>query len=320
MQLKQLKIGNITLRNNLILAPMAGVTDFIFRNIVWEFGIGLTVSEMVSAKSIVYGNKNTMRLLENNQSPWAVQFFGHEPDILAEAIKRLDENGVLFDIVDINMGCPMPKIVNNSDGASLARNPVLAGKMIESAVKASSKPVTIKIRLGFTSDTINALEMALIAQESGASLVAIHGRTRDQYYAGEANWDEIISVKNILKIPVIGNGDIFTPECAKKRLEESNCDGIMLARGVMGNPWLVSRTIKYLETGIISPPPNTEEIINLAIRHLRMVEAHPFARIEEMRKHVSWYTKGLKGSAEVRRKINTAKTCDEMEDILNSLT
>jgi len=313
----KLKIGTVTIRNNLIMAPMAGVTDFLFRNIVWEHGIGLTVSEMVSAKSIVYGNKNTMRLLENNQSPWSIQFFGHEPDILSEAIKRLDE--IPFDIVDINMGCPMPKIVNNGDGASLMKNPILAGKMIDSAVKASPRPVAVKIRLGFSSDTVNAVEMALIAQESGASMVAIHGRTRDQYYAGEANWDVISSVKKAVKIPIIGNGDIFTPECAKKRLEESNCDGLMLARGVMGNPWLVSRTLKYLETGIVPPPPSIEEIISLAIRHLRMVEAHPFARIEEMRKHLSWYTKGLKGSAEVRCLINTAKTCDEMENILKEL-
>ena len=288
---------------------MAGVTDKIFRKIVFEHGAGLTVSEMVSAKSIVYENKNTFKLLANDENvrPWAVQFFSHEPEFLSEAIKRL---GVFpFDIVDINMGCPMPKIVNNGEGAALMKDPPLAGRLIEAAVKASPRPVTVKIRKGFTPSTANAIEMARVAQESGAMWVAVHGRTRDQFYTGEADWDAIAAVKDAVKIPVIGNGDIFAPEIAAERLKI--CDAIMIARGALGNPWLFSRTRKLLETGILPPPPTRDEIIETALRHL-----HETENIIEMRKHLCWYTKGLPGSAETRRQINTAKSANEMEEIL----
>ena len=312
------------IKNNLIMAPMAGVTDQFFREIVWQHGAGLTVSEMVSAKSIVYGNKNTIRLMENpaHIRPWAIQFFGHEPEIMAEAIKRIDDHfpTISYDIVDINMGCPMPKIVKNGEGAALMQNPLLAGKIIESAVKASARPVTVKIRKGFTGATANAVEMAKIAQESGASWVAVHGRTRDQYYSGEADWDAIRAVKQAVKIPVVGNGDIFTPEVAVKRLEESGCDGLMIARGAMGNPWLFSRILGYIKTEQVPPPPSQEEIIKTAIAHLHAVAAHPTARTEEMRKHISWYTKGMYGSAEIRRRVNKAGTVGEMEELLAGLT
>jgi nifR3 family TIM-barrel protein len=288
---------------------MAGVTDEIFRKIAFEHGAGLTVSEMVSAKSIVYGNKNTFKLMANDKDvrPWAVQFFSHEPEILSEAIKRLGD--FPFDIVDINMGCPMPKIVKNGEGAALMRDPALAGRLIDAAVKASSRPVTVKIRKGFTPSTVNCVEMAHVAQESGAMWVAVHGRTRDQFYAGNADWDAIAAVKDAVKIPVIGNGDIFTPEVAAARLK--CCDAIMLARGAMGNPWLFSRTQTLLETGTLPPPPTRDEIIETALRHLRGAE-----NIIEMRKHICWYTKGLPGSAEIRRKINNAKSVGEMEEIL----
>jgi len=308
------------------MAPMAGVTDSFFRALVWEYGAEFTVSEMVSAKSIVYANKNTFRLMENNNiRPWAVQFFGHEPEILAEAIKRLE--GFPFDIADINMGCPMPKIVKNGEGAALMANPSLAGKMIEAAVKASDRPVTVKIRKGFAG-TANCVEIARIAQESGASAVAVHGRTREQYYSGAADWGAISAVKAALKIPVIGNGDIFTPEDAVSRLKESGCDGVMIARGALGNPWIFRRTQAFMETGVLPPPPAFAEIIETAVRHLHMVATSAenasghgghAPRIFEMRKHLGWYTKGMPGSAEVRRRLNNAQSAEEMEEILREI-
>jgi len=311
------------------MAPMAGVTDRAFRALVHKHGAGLTFSEMVSAKSIVYRNKNTARLLENDIDvrPWAVQFFGHEPEILYEAIQMLED--CPYDIVNINMGCPMPKIVKNGEGAALMLNPPLAGRMIEAAVKASARPVTVKIRIGFTPSSKNAIEMAKMAEASGAAHITVHGRTRDQYYTGEANWAEIAAVKKAVKIPIIGNGDIFTPEIAIRRLKESGCDGIMIARGAMGNPWIFSRTLHYLKTGVRLPEPGNSEIIETAIAHLYAVTEEKARQAEEegkknftvveMRKHLSWYTKGMPGSAELRRKINAAQSADEMESLLRSL-
>ena len=301
---------------------MAGVTDCIFRAITARAGAGLTFSEMVSAKSLVYGNKNTRRLLENDPAvrPWAVQFFGHEPEVLAAAIRILDAQGPFpYDIVNINMGCPMPKIVNNGDGAALMKDPLLAGKMVEAAVGASPRPVTVKIRLGFTPDTKNAVAVARAAQESGAAAVIVHGRTRDQYYSGEADWEGIAAVYAALQVPVIGHGDLFTPEDALRRLGEGCCSGIMVARGAMGNPWLISRTAAALDTGFLPPPPTAQEIITAATRHLHTAAARGGEtnhNLLEMRKHLSWHTKGMRGSAEIRHKINSAKTAAEMEALL----
>ena len=307
-----------TLKNHIYMAPMAGVTDRAFRALVHEHGAGLTFSEMVSAKSIVYRNKNTAILLDNapHVRPWAVQFFGHEPEILAEAIKMLEN--CPFDIVNINMGCPMPKIVKNGEGAALMNNPALAGRMVEAAVMASSRPVTVKIRKGFSNTSLNAVEIAKTAEAAGAASITVHGRTRCQYYTGEADWDAIAEVKRAVKIPVIGNGDIFSAEIAIKRLKESGCDGIMIARGAMGNPWIFSRTVACLETGTMPPEPTQEEVIQTAIKHLYAVAADKPV-IVEMRKHLSWYTKGMHGSAELRSKINQAKTAQEMEALLVSL-
>lgn len=310
-----MNFGKVFIRNRLIMAPMAGVTDRFFREIVWAHGAGLTVSEMVSAKSLVYQNKKTLSLLDNapHIRPWSVQFFGSEPEIIAEAIKRLE---VDFDIVDINMGCPMPKIVNNGEGAALMKNPERIGQIIRAAVKASPRPVTIKIRKGFTPATINCVDVAKIAEDAGASAIAVHGRTRDQYYTGVADWDAIMRVKSAVKIPVLGNGDIFTPEEAIKRLQI--VDGILIARGAMGNPWLFSRTCKGLETGVVPPKPTDDEIIIAAMQHLNMVAAAN-GWLPEMRKHLQWYTKGMKGSSEARRRLNTAESPAEMQEILNNL-
>ena len=295
------------LKNHIFMAPMAGVTDSVFRSIVHAHGAGLTFSEMISAKAITYKNKNTFRLLENSVHPWAVQFFASEPNVLSEAIKILDN--VSFDIVDINMGCPMPKIVNNGEGAALINNPILAGKLIEVAVKASKRPVTCKTRIGFTNENININEMVKIAYESGASMMIIHGRTREQYYTGLANWDIILEAKAKSKIPIIGNGDITKPEIAKERLK--GVDGIMIARGAMGNPWIFSRTIELINTGILPPEPSHNDIINTALYHLDNAK-----NIIEMRKHLAWYTKGMPNSALLRNAINKAITYEQMRDII----
>ena len=311
-----MQAGGLSLRNGIFMAPMAGVTDRHFRTLAWEHGCGLTFSEMVSAKSIAYGNQKTWTLLANSPHvrPWAVQFFGSEPAILCEAIQKLE--GHPFDIVDINMGCPMPKIVKNGEGAALMQNPGLAAEMVAAARRASGRPVTVKIRLGFTRGSLNAVQVAKAAENSGAAWVTVHGRTRDQYYAGRADWGEIAKVKAALKIPVIGNGDIFTPEDAAARLAE--CDGVMVARGALGNPWLFSRTLAYMETGALPPEPQKEEIIATAARHLREVVADGGSPMQ-MRKHLAWYTKGFRGSAAARREINAAGGIEEMEAILAGL-
>ena len=310
----KLKIGNVTLENNLILAPMAGVTDLPFRILCKEQGCGMVVTEMVSAKAILYKNRNTKALLEveERERPVSVQLFGSDPEIMAD-IAKLIEPGP-FDIIDVNMGCPVPKIVNNGEGSAMMKNPKLAEAVLGAMVKAVKKPVTVKFRKGFTDSDVNAVEFARMAESCGVAAVAVHGRTREQYYSGKADWDIIRQVKAAVKIPVIGNGDIFTPEDAGRMMEETGCDGIMVARGAKGNPWLFRRINHYLDTGELLPPPTKEELKATIIRHGKLQTGYKGEEIamREMRKHVAWYTAGYPNSSSLRNDINKVSTMEEL--------
>lgn len=312
-----LKIGNIELKNNLLLAPMAGVTDMPYRKICKEHGCALVCTEMVSAKAVLYGNKNTTQLreIDDEEKPAAIQLFGSDPEILAEIAARIsDEN---FDIIDLNMGCPVPKIVNNGEGSALMKQPKLVEEILTKLVKATNKPVTVKFRKGFDDNQINAVEIAKIAEASGVSAVTVHGRTRAQYYSGKADWNIIKQVKENVKIPVIGNGDIFTPEDAKNLLDYTGCDGIMIARGAQGNPWIFSRTLEYLETGIIPTEPTKTDIYETLVRHAKMLVEYKgeYIGVREMRKHASWYTKGLYNMAKFRKEINETETLHQLIEL-----
>lgn len=315
---RSLQIGNVKVNGILALGPMAGVTDLPFRCLCKEQGASLIYTEMVSAKGIHYNNKNTKSLLETAESerPVALQLFGENAEIMSEVAKRIEE--LPFDILDINMGCPVPKVVNNGEGSALMKDPVKAGRIIEAIAKAIKKPVTVKIRKGFGKDDANAPEMAKIAEASGAAAIAVHGRTREQYYSGKADWDIIRQVKEAVRIPVIGNGDIFTPEDAKRMLAETGCDGLMLARGVQGDPWLFSRVNHYLETGELLPKPPMAELIETILRHakLQLEFKGEYLGMREMRKHVAWYTTGYPHSAKLRVKVNAVETMAELKALL----
>ena len=319
--IKTLKIGDVTLENNLILAPMAGVTDLPFRMLCKEQGAGLICMEMVSAKAILYQNKNTEELLAINPSehPISLQLFGSDPDIISEIAKRIEERP--FDILDINMGCPVPKIVNNGDGSALMKNPVLAGEIIEKTVKAIQKPVTVKIRKGFDDAHVNAVEMAHIAQESGAAAVAVHGRTREQFYMGKADWDIIRQVKDAVSIPVIGNGDIRTAEDVIAMSSQTGCDGFMIARGAEGNPWIFSQILHYFKTGEKLPGPGFEEVTKMLLRHAKMqLELKgEHTGIREIRKHAAWYTAGYPNSARLRGRINEVENLTQLEELFREV-
>ena len=316
----KLKIGNVTLENNVILAPMAGVTDLPYRVLCREQGCGLVCMEMVSAKAILYKNKNTKDLLkvDDRERPVSLQLFGSDPKILSEIAAGLEDGP--YDIFDINMGCPVPKIVKNGEGSALMKNPALVEQILSAMVKAVKKPVTVKIRKGFDDASVNAVEIAKIAESCGVSAVAVHGRTREQYYSGKADWDVIRQVKEAVKIPVIGNGDVFSPEDAKRMVDETGCDGIMVARGAKGNPWIFREITEYLDTGVIPDRPSVEEVKEMILRHGRMMIEFKgeMAGMREMRKHVAWYTAGYPNSASLRNDINTVETLEELVALIGS--
>lgn len=315
----KLRIGNTVLENNVILAPMAGVTDLPFRVLCREQGAGCVVTEMVSAKAVLYNNKNTRELLQIDpaERPAAVQLFGSEPDIMAEIAARLEEGP--YDYIDVNMGCPVPKIVNNGEGSALMKNPERAKEVLTAMVKAVKKPVTVKFRKGFNDLSVNAVEFAKMAESCGVAAVADHGRTREQYYSGKADWDIIRQVKEAVRIPVIGNGDIFTPEDAGRMLKETGCDGIMVARGAKGNPWLFGRINHYLDTGEVLPGPSMAEIKAMILRHGRMLVQFKGEGVamREMRGHMAWYTKGMPHSATLRNEINQVETLEGFVELLD---
>lgn len=313
-----MKIGNVELKNAIALAPMAGVTDLPFRLLCKEQGCGLMYTEMVSAKALLYKNRNTKPLLETRpeEEPVAVQLFGSDPEIMSEMALQLEEGP--YAIIDVNMGCPVPKIVNNGEGSALMKDPKLAEQILTAMVKKLHKPVTVKFRKGFNDSNINAVEFAKMAESCGVAAVAVHGRTREQYYSGKADWDIIRQVKEAVSIPVIGNGDVDSAEKAKQLLDETGCDGVMVGRGARGNPWIFREIRDYLATGELPPRPSKEEVRDMMLRHTRMEIEYKgeYTGIREMRKHISWYTAGYPNSAKLRGCINEVESYQKLEEML----
>ena len=319
--MRQLTIGNVSLANPVILAPMAGVSDLPFRLLCHEQGAGMVCSEMISAKAILYHNKNTEELMQihPDEGPVSLQLFGSDPDIVSEMAKRIEERP--FAVMDLNMGCPVPKVVNNGEGSALMKNPLLAGKIIEKTAKAIQKPLTVKIRKGFDDAHVNAVEMAKIAQESGAAAVAVHGRTREQYYSGTADWDIIAQVKQAVKIPVIGNGDVVDAASALRLFEQTGCDGYMIARGAEGNPWIFRQILHYFDTGEHLARPDFSEVTEMLLRHAKMqIDCKgDYTGIREIRKHAAWYTAGYRNSSKLRGRINEVENYEQLEALFREV-
>ncbi|MCI8320284.1 MAG: tRNA dihydrouridine synthase DusB [Dorea sp.] len=313
-----MNIGNVELENPYILAPMAGVTDLPFRMLCKEQGAGLLCMEMISAKALQYKNKNTKALLSIHpqEHPVSLQLFGADADIISRMAQEIEE--LPFQVLDINMGCPVPKVVKNGEGSALMKRPRLVYEIVSKTVKAVKKPVTVKIRKGFDDEHINAVDIAKIIEDAGAAAVTVHGRTREQYYSGNADWDIIRQVKEAVSIPVIGNGDVTSGESAVRMRRETGCDGVMIGRGAQGNPWIFSELLSYEKTGEMPKRPDASEIRNMMLRHARLqIEFKgDYLGIREMRKHVAWYTKGLKGSAKLRDEINKTESYEELERLL----
>ena len=308
-------IGNVKIDNNLVLAPMAGVTDKAYRKICHDMGAGLTVMEMISAKAVTFRNRKTFDMMgiEDDEHPVSLQIFGHEPDVMAEAVKMIEAP---YDILDVNMGCPVPKVVNNGEGSALMKDPLLAGKIVKALVAATDRPVTVKIRLGFDDDHRNASEMAKVLEDAGASMIAVHGRTRQQMYYGKADWEGIRQVKESVKIPVFGNGDIRSGEDVKKMYDETGVDGYLIARAARGNPWIFKEILEFF-SGTEVEKPGEKEIVDMILYHARrLVEEKGEGAIREMRKHVGWYTAGIRNSSYIRRSMNEVVTYEELEELL----
>ncbi|GKX68740.1 tRNA dihydrouridine synthase DusB [Inconstantimicrobium mannanitabidum] len=314
-----MKIANLEFENNVFLAPMAGVTDISFRGLCKEMGCGLVYTEMVSAKALYYESQNTKELMRvaDEEKPVAIQMFGNDPKIMAYVTEKYFNENDNFCIVDINMGCPAPKIVKNGEGSALMKSPWLAYDIVSAVKKVSNKPVTVKFRKGFTADTVNAVEFAKIMEDAGADVIAVHGRTREQMYEGKADWDIIGEVKNKVKIPVIGNGDVFTPEDALSLKQLTNCDGIMVARGSMGNPWIFKQILQKISGEEVIYPEAWEKI-DMAIRHYELSLKYDgeHKAVREMRKHAAWYIKGLKNCTDIKEEINKQNDSEEVRKIL----